>query len=99
MYSKEQIEMFLKKDLQKKEFHSPEGKDFEALTLAQRWANENGYTVAPLCGDEPTGIAKGASYISKWRNLGDDKVKLDGVIVCDELGARNAKVMTAYFKV
>ena len=55
--------------------------NFEAFYAAEKWLRENGYSVGSMERDAPIGIAKGDCYISKWRNLGNDKTLLDGVIV------------------
>jgi hypothetical protein len=56
------------------------GNDFEAFYAAEKWAKENGYSVGSIERDAPIGLAKGDCYISKWRNLGEDRERLDGVI-------------------
>lgn len=99
MYSKYDAERWLNKKLNgTKEFTSPDGKDFEALNLAMDWAGRNGYAIGSLQRDEPIGIAKAVEYVSKWRNLGADKLLLDGVILCDQFGTRHAKTITIYFQ-
>lgn len=54
--------------------------DFGAFYAAEKWVRENGYSVGSMERDRPIGLAKGDYYISKWRNLGEDKLLLDGVI-------------------
>lgn len=99
MHTKEDAERWLGKKLNGvREFVSPNGNDFEALYLAQDWADENGYTVGSLERNQPIGIALDSEYVSKWRNLGQDKLLLDGVILCDEFGTRHARRITIYYQ-
>jgi hypothetical protein len=54
---------------------------FGAVYEAEKWLKENGYSIGSMDSDAPIGVAKGEGrYISKWHNLGEDKVLLDGVI-------------------
>lgn len=69
--------------------------DFKAFYAAENWLRENGYSTGSMERDEPIGIAKGDCYISKWRNLGEDKDLLDGVIARGD--KRNGDVTVIIF--
>ena len=69
--------------------------DFEAFYAAQKWLREEGYAVGSMERDCPIGIAKGDCYISKWRNLGSDRERLDGVMA--EGDKRNGDVTVIIF--
>lgn len=56
---------------------------FGAVTNAQNFLKENGYSVGSMQRHAPIGVAKGDVDISKWRNLGPDVKDLDGVMVSD----------------
>ena len=56
------------------------GGTFTAITAARLWLEAHGYSIGSMCGDEPMGIKYGDFLIAKWRNLGPDKSRLDGVI-------------------
>ena len=43
--------------------------DFEAIHAAEEFLTSKGYTVGPLCHDEPIAAAKDFEYVAKWRNI------------------------------
>ena len=56
--------------------------EWNALSAAQKWLKDNGYSYAPMCGPEPIGIMLGDFEIAKWRNLSTwERKELDGMIV------------------
>ena len=61
----------------------PASGTFGAIDKARAFARKKGYTIGTMCCDEPIGLAKDVPYISKWRNLGADAARLDGVIIPD----------------
>lgn len=78
------------------------GSDFSAINEAERWLRMGGFKVAPMQYDNPKGIAaednrafNSFGYIPKWDDLSDDqKYALDGIIVPDSNGFRQAKYVT-----
>lgn len=69
----------------KKEFpHN--GRTFGALSDAQKWLKENGYSFGVLCGSSPIAIKKGDYLIAKWRNLSPKQQTqgIDGTITSDD---------------
>lgn len=71
------------------------GSDFEAFYAAEKWLHERGYSAGSMERDSPIGIVHGDCYISKWRNLGTDKERIDGVIA--EGDKRNGDVTIIIF--
>lgn len=71
------------------------GDDFEAFYAAEKWLEDNGYSSGSMERERPIGIAKGDCYISKWRNLGQDKALLDGCIAAGD--KRNSDVTVIIF--
>jgi hypothetical protein len=71
------------------------GEDFDAFYAAEKWLRENGYSIGSMEREKPIGIAKGDCYISKWRNLGEDKARLDGVIASGD--KRNSDITVIIF--
>lgn len=70
--------------------------DFGAFYAAEKWCKDNGYSVGSMERERPIGLAKDASYVSKWCNLsGSDKKILDGVIA--EGSKRNNDVTVIIF--
>lgn len=58
--------------------------DFEAVRAAERWCDENGYSVGRMQGPDPRGLMRGDYEISKWRNLsGQQRAELDGQMAGD----------------
>jgi hypothetical protein len=57
------------------------GQAFSAISEAEKWCKENGYSVGTMCAEYPMGIKKGNYHIEKWRNLSSEDIdKLDGHI-------------------
>lgn len=57
---------------------------FTAVNTATKFLEKIGYSVGCMQCDAPIAVAKGNDmYISKWYNLGEDKNKIDGVIIPD----------------
>lgn len=54
---------------------------FQTIEEAIEKMKQEGYAIGRMQGHAPIGIAKGHFDIQKWRNLGDDADKLDGIIV------------------
>jgi len=100
MVDKEYLERVLKAKLDCfMEFKATTNEAFEAIHAAEQWAKENGYAVGSMCMNEPIGIAKNTDYIAKWRNLGkDDMPLLNGAILCDQFGMREARTIVVYYK-
>jgi len=59
------------------------GDDFSAISEAQKWLDDNGYSYGSMCGDYPIAIARGVGIqIAKWRNISkyEKDNEIDGVI-------------------
>ena len=57
---------------------------FKAFHAAERFCEEQGFSVGRMCGPLPVGIKRGDWDIQKWRNLSTaDRKLMDGVIVGD----------------
>lgn len=73
------------------------GPDFEAITKAEYWLKDNGYSRGSMQREAPIGIAKGSVTIWKWRNISREEHKiLDGVIVPEDGGSfrdRSCKII------
>jgi hypothetical protein len=58
--------------------------DFRANEAAERWLDENGYSVGRMQGSAPRGILRGDFDIQKWRNLSDaERDALHGTMTGD----------------
>jgi hypothetical protein len=69
--------------------------DFEACRKAEKWCNENGFSVGSMQGPSPRGILKGDIMISKWRNMSHKELgQLDGKMTGD---MRNGPVVVQIF--
>jgi hypothetical protein len=62
----------------------PKDEAFKAISEAEQYLRQKGYTIGSMCGDEPIGFAKAdkINYVAKWRNIprGDYK-KLSGIMI------------------
>lgn len=57
---------------------------FVAISEAEQYLRNKGYTIGIMCGDMPIGFAKTdkIDYIAKWRNISsDDYQRLSGIII------------------
>lgn len=85
----------------KREFRS-NGKTFSAINEAERWLRMAGFRVAPMQYNNPKGIASednanfySFGYIPKWDDMTEpQKFALDGIIVPDSKGFREADYVT-----
>lgn len=75
-----------------KTFKGTHKDNFEALRAAEKWLEENGFSIAPLCGFYPVGVMKGEHCIAKWRNLTRAEIeRLHGTMTSENF--RNADVV------
>ena len=71
----------LQKEIHDSQYFKPSG-TFSAISAAEKFAKDKGYSVGSMEHDYPIAIAKGEGrYISKWNKLGEDAEKIDGVII------------------
>jgi hypothetical protein len=55
---------------------------FKALSQATIYLEELGYTVAPMCRQEPIGFMYDYDEVAKWKNLTDkERKQVEGVII------------------
>lgn len=67
---------------------------FSALRSAEKYLKDKGYSVGPMCGDEPIGFLRGDYNIMKWRNLSEsDRFQLDGKIISDNFRDGNVRII------
>ena len=67
-----------------------DGSDFSITNEVALQANELGFEIGPMCGDEPRALAKSDCYIAKWKNIPrSDYPKMDGFVICED--SRNGK--------
>ena len=70
--------------------------DFAAISEAQKWLKDEGYSFGSMQREAPIGIMKGDYSISKWRGLSrQDIAELDGVI--EGIDKRNGPVTITIF--
>lgn len=75
-----------------------DGDDFDAITAAENYLKELGYTIGSMQRDAPIAFAKADKirYISKWHNIGEeDYPRIEGIIVSDDM--RNGDVELIFF--
>ena len=62
----------------------PAGDTFEAISAAEVYLKDLGYTTGSMARNEPIGFAYESDHIEKWYNLSDnDKKSLDGLILAN----------------
>lgn len=67
---------------------------FKAIHKAEEHLAREGYTVGPMCCNEPIGFAKDMDYIAKWRNIDpSDYPRLNGVIISDDFREGSVKII------
>ena len=72
------------------------GKDFEAVSKAEKYATSKGYNYGSMCRNEPIGLAKNC-LIAKWRNISrSERSKLGGLLLSDDF--RDGDVFVILFK-
>ena len=55
---------------------------FSAISAAEVYLKELGYTIGSMCSQEPIGFAHGFDYVAKWYNISNpERDQLDGIIV------------------
>jgi len=73
------------------------GEDFSAYKAAQKFLEEQGYTVGIMCHPQPTAAAKGLNYIAKWYNIKlDEWPGIQAMIVGDDY--RDGACTVVFFK-
>lgn len=69
--------------------------DFAAIGRARAYLTKHGYTIGPMCRDEPIACSSKAEYIAKWRNIGRDEWSgIEAVIVSEDM--RNGPAVYIY---
>ncbi|WP_199287344.1 hypothetical protein [Acinetobacter portensis] len=59
--------------------------DFSAVSAAENWLREHGFSYGSMCMDMPIGILKGDWCIAKWRNLtAKERNQLDGKLLSSD---------------
>lgn len=54
---------------------------FKALYAAEKWINENNYSMGSTCVCSPCAVFKGKCYVAKWRNLSQkERNSVDGLL-------------------
>ena len=67
-----------------KHFPAANDDNFTASNAADEYVEKMGYSKGSMQQDAPIALSKGeGNYISKWWNLGDDVLKIDGLILPD----------------
>ncbi len=59
--------------------------DFSAVSAAENWLREHGFSYGSMCMDMPIGILKGDWCIAKWCNLtAKERNQLDGKLLSSD---------------
>jgi hypothetical protein len=59
---------------------------FGAIDKAREAATAEGYEIGSMCRDEPIALAKGVSYIAKWKNIErSDWGRIEGILLSNDM--------------
>lgn len=72
---------------------------FEALRAAEKWLEQNGYSVGSGCAaSKKRAIKKGAWLVAKWRNLtAAERVNIEGMMTAAGGDFRNGPVIVELY--
>ena len=75
------------------------GRDFGALSDAEAWLRQNGFSYGALERVAPIAIVRGECQLSKWSGLSKaEKATVDGVIECEGDFRHGAATVTIFEK-
>ena len=61
------------------------GNDFSASHDAENWCKSHGFTVGPMCRENPRGISRKHGYIAKWDNIRvHERALVEGIMTSDD---------------
>lgn len=87
------IETECGKKIKQKILFKNNGEENSGYYAAKKFLKENGFSYGSQQRNDPIGVYYGDSDISKWRNLGKDKKRLDGALCSFSFRERDVYLM------